>query len=246
MKPIKNQSFQQVAELIKNSKHIVVFTGAGISTDSGIPDFTSNSSTVKLDNKFMMFADPYYVKEHEDEMLKIYQDTINQLNGFKPNIAHEILAKWQDRNIVKALITQNVDGFHQLSGSKIVYELHGNVRKLHCTSCGAEYDENKYFEAKGTVCKCGGYIRPSLTFFNEALPEEQLLNAFNEAREADLLLVIGSSLRVAPANFIPQIAKVNDAKLVIINSGKTQGDKKADIKLDMSISEALIEIDKLI
>ena len=162
----------------------------------------------------------------------------------KPNKAHIVLAQLEDKGILKSVITQNIDGLHQMAGSKNVFELHGNTRKFYCMKCQKKYsleDVSKKVEAEGIPpkCTCGGYIRPDVVLFGEALPADVLEKAREESMKADVFLVIGSSLVVQPAASLPVIAKQNGAKLIIINKDPTPLDSMSDLLFHQKATEVL-------
>lgn len=218
---------EQLAEALQQAKHLVVFTGAGVSTLSGLPDFRGKDGLYakfdadKIFSLEYFYQDPAYYYTHTKEL--IYSaDTV------QPNIIHTEIARLERMGIVKAVITQNIDMLHQKAGSKKIYEIHGSPESHHCLSCYTEYP---YDQIQGIVlrdevprCECGGLIKPDITFFGEMLPEEMLYAAVHEASTADLMLVLGSSLVVQPAASIPFHTLDSGGNLIIINRGFTSLD----------------------
>jgi NAD-dependent deacetylase len=155
------------------------------------------------------------------------------------------LAEWETAGLIKGVITQNVDGFHQQAGSKQVAELHGSLRTVHCSVCGRRFPAERYLSAEGTLCDCGGFLRPSVVLFGESLPVKALTQAETMVSQADFCLVLGSSLQVSPANFYPQLAKENGARLVIVNMEPTELDHIADLVINgRKIGEVLQEVNE--
>lgn len=227
-------------KLLENSKYTVVFTGAGMSTESGLPDFRSAAKGLWKMKDPVKYASTDALYNNRDEFAKFYRMRIENLLKYKPHKGHFILADLEDKGIVKSIITQNVDGYHKKAGSKNVMELHGKIYELYCLSCGAIYPCERYLEEDGTKCSCGGFIRPSVVLFGEGLPEEAMDKAYGETMKADLFIVLGSSLSVSPANQYPLIAKRNGAKLAIINMEPTIMDNYFDIVINnQSIGEYL-------
>ncbi|NSL53237.1 NAD-dependent protein deacylase [Calidifontibacillus erzurumensis] len=231
-----------INEWLKEAKYTVVFTGAGMSTESGLPDFRSSKGLWKQKDPSRL-ASTEALNNNVHEFIEFYRQRVLGVNEYKPHKGHFILADWENRGIIQSIITQNVDGFHQLAGSKRVAELHGTLRKLHCQRCGKEEDSKRYLQ-KEYKCDCGGILRPSVVLFGEALPQDAFQFALQETERADLFIVLGSSLTVTPANQFPLIAKENGAKLIIVNHDKTPMDHYADlVKNDKKIGELLQEID---
>lgn len=229
---------------LENAEYVVVFTGAGMSTESGLPDFRSSNQGLWKKKDPSKIASTDALNNNVDEFIEFYRKRVLGVKEYKPHRGHYILAEWEKKGIVKAIITQNVDGFHQQAGSKQVAELHGTLQKVHCTECGKEYDSEEFLN-KDYHCGCGGVLRPNVVLFGESLPMDAFHIAEREAEKADLFIVLGSSLTVTPANQFPLIAKDNGAKLVIVNQEPTQFDIYADeIIQDKKIGELLKELDQ--
>ncbi len=230
--------------LLSESRYTVVFTGAGMSTESGLPDFRSSKGLWKQKDPSQL-ASTDALNHNVNEFIEFYRERVLGINEFKPHKGHFILADWEKRGIIKSIITQNVDGFHQLAGSVRVAELHGTLRNLHCQTCGKEYRSEEYINEE-YYCDCGGVLRPSVVLFGESLPSEAFDFAIRESEKADLFIVLGSSLTVTPANQFPLIAKDHGAKLVIVNRDQTQFDRYADLVVnDKKIGELLNELNKV-
>ncbi|MEH7125620.1 NAD-dependent protein deacylase [Bacillus sp. JJ1503] len=212
---------------LKESKYTVVFSGAGMSTESGLPDFRSSKEGMWNKKDPKKIASVKSLNDNVDEFIDFYRERVLGVKEYQPHKGHYILADWEKRGIIQSIITQNVDGFHQLAGNKKVAELHGTLQQLHCQSCGKKYSSGEYIN-EAYSCRCGGLLRPSIVLFGESLPEAAFQLALVEAEKAELFIVLGSSLTVSPANQFPLIAKENGAKLVIVNMEPTDFDFYAD------------------
>ncbi|MCM3055078.1 NAD-dependent protein deacylase [Caldibacillus thermoamylovorans] len=231
---------------LKSSRHTVVFTGAGMSTESGLPDFRSSNNGLWREKDPSQIASTKALNENVKEFIEFYRERVLGVKEFGPHQGHYILAKWEQEGIIRSIITQNVDGFHQEAGSTRVAELHGTLQKLHCQKCGKEYSSENYVN-KDYYCECGGVLRPNIVLFGEVLPQDAFQLAMEETEKADLFIVLGSSLSVTPANQFPLIAKGSGAKLVIVNMEPTPFDKFADQVIhDKKIGELLTELDQKI
>jgi len=232
----------KVKNLIKESKNIVALTGAGISTESGIPDYRTpgkglwekmDMSVVSLDG---FIEDPSRYYNYSKELYEIRSKA-------KPNEAHILLANMEKNGLLSGVVTQNVDGLHISAGSEIVHELHGSLRLAVCLSCNAltsmENAMKKVMEGQNPpVCEdCGGVLKPNAVFFGEALPRIPWEESVELVKNCDLLLAIGSSLQVSPANVLPDLALKNKAKLIIMNLMPTPYDTDADIVVREKIAE---------
>ncbi|SET99569.1 NAD-dependent deacetylase [Salinibacillus kushneri] len=229
-------------EWLQTSNYTIVFTGAGMSTESGLPDFRSSSGLWKQKDPSQI-ASTDALNKNVEEFISFYRNRVLGVKQYQPNKGHYILAEWEKQGKVKSIITQNVDGFHQEAGSKQVTELHGTLQKLHCQSCGRQYSSEEYVAEDYYCNECGGILRPSIVLFGESLPQDAFQLAFEESEKADLFIVLGSSLSVSPANQFPLIAKDRGAKLVIINRDETEFDRYADLVIhDKKIGEVLEEL----
>ncbi|MBA4494531.1 NAD-dependent deacylase [Paenactinomyces guangxiensis] len=233
-----------IEDWLKESKYTVVFTGAGMSTESGLPDFRS-SGGLWAGKDPMVIASTYALQNNRDEFTDFYRSRIKELLKHKPHEGHEILARWEKEGFVHGIITQNVDTYHQKAGSQHVAEIHGSLGTVHCSICGTSYPFESYLAPNGTQCTCGGFIRPSIVLFGESLPEEELTKAEEMISKAELCIVLGSSLQVSPANYFPITAKENGAKLAIINMEPTEFDDYADLVINgKKIGSFLKEVDE--
>jgi len=233
-----------IAELLRNSKYTVVFTGAGMSTESGLPDFRTKNTGLWENVDPTLIASVDSMNRDVERFFQFYRERVLGVKDCLPHIGHELLVEWEKSGIIDSIITQNVDGFHNRAGSKNVMELHGTLQTVHCQQCGLEFSSEKY-ETNHFYCTCGGKLRPSVVLFGEGLPEEPFVKAIKESEKADLFIVLGSSLTVTPANQFPLLAKEHGAKLVIVNLEPTEFDGYADLVInDRKIGELLIEINE--
>jgi NAD-dependent deacetylase len=221
-------SIDTMKQWLAESSYTVCFTGAGMSTESGLPDFRSASTGLWKNQNPMKLASTEAMKHNPSEFIEFYRQRIENHQKHTSHIGHEILAKWEKEGELQAIITQNVDGFHHLAGSQNVSELHGTLRTCHCSQCETVYPIARFLD-EDLLCECGGFIRPSVVLFGEMLPEKALFQSQQESLKAELFIVLGSSLTVSPANFFPLDAKENGARLVIINRERTEYDHLADL-----------------
>ncbi len=235
-------TLNKLTNLLRSANYPIVFTGAGMSTESGLPDFRSKDRGLWEKFNPNELANVQALRHNTAEFTAFYQYRLATLYKYKPHEGHHVLANWENDGVIKGIITQNVDTFHYDAGSKNVMELHGSFRTFHCHECEQPFDRENYFAGKST-CSCGGTIRPGIVLFGEQLPQDTFMQAEQEAGKADLFIVLGSSLTVSPANMFPLVAKENGAKLVIINQEPTDYDRYADLVIqDKSIKEVLTEI----
>ena len=213
---------EKLKELIDASDNIVFFGGAGVSTESGIPDFRSKDGLYNQhDVRFDMYQ-PEYLLSHSCLVYepKVYYEFHRQkmdTRNIEPNNAHKYLAKLEEMGKLKAIVTQNIDGLHQKAGSKVVYEIHGSALRNYCMSCGKEFPSDYIFESEEPIprCSCGGVVRPDITLYEEGLPDDQVSGAIDSIARADMLIIGGTSLTVYPAaSFVNYFRGKN---LVIIN-----------------------------
>jgi NAD-dependent deacetylase len=219
------EDISRLKELIDDSERIVFFGGAGVSTESGIPDFRSKDGLYNQhDVRFDMYQ-PEYLLSHSCLVYepKVYYEFHRQkmdTRNIEPNNAHKYLAALEKTGKLKAVVTQNIDGLHQKAGSKVVYEIHGSALRNYCMSCGKEYPEDYIFTSTEPIpkCSCGGTIRPDITLYEEGLPDDQVDGAINAIASADMLIIGGTSLSVYPAaSFINYFRGKN---LVVINESE--------------------------
>lgn len=231
-------------KLLRESNYTVVYTGAGMSTESGLPDFRSKQTGLWQQKDPTEVASTEALNKDVETFFAFYRERVLGIKDCRPHPGHDILAKWEKDGIIQSVITQNVDGFHTEAGNKQVMELHGTLQKVHCQTCGEQYDSALY-EKEHYYCTCGGKLRPSVILFGEMLPEGPFIQATEESEKADLFIVLGSSLTVTPANQFPLIAKETGAKLVIVNLEATEFDQFADLVIgDQKIGVYLEEIDQ--
>lgn len=228
---------QRLTELIKKSRRIFAFTGAGVSTLSGIRDFRGKNGVYSQPWRGYRVEDilslPLFHKRPE-LFYEWAKEFVYRLDDYQPSAVHRMLAKLEETGHLTGLYTQNIDLLHQKAGSKRVYELHGSPARHHCLKCGYEFDYARIAPTvmKGEVprCGCGGLIKPDIVFYGENLDEELLDQAYRDMTGADLLLVSGSSLTVMPAAGLPEICASNGGKVVIINASATPLDHLAELK----------------
>lgn len=225
--------YTKLIDLLRNSHHCVVLTGAGISTLSGIPDFRGKNGIYKREDidANRLFDINSFIRDHGKYYYTHARDFIYNLPDKEPNIIHTQLARLEEVGIVKAVITQNIDLLHQKAGSKHVLEVHGSPSMHYCMSCHRKYtfdDILKMLEKEEVpLCSCGGTIKPKIIFFGEMLDPNVLGEAAREADKADLMIVLGSSLTVYPAAGLPVETLNHRGKLVIINADPTPLDDRA-------------------
>ena len=232
-----NSKIETLSNLIKQTNNIVFFGGAGVSTESGIPDFRSKDGLYNQKYKYppeTILSHSFFMNNTE-EFFIFYKDKMNSLDKL-PNILHEYLAKLEKDGKLEMIITQNIDGLHIKAGNKKVIELHGSILNNYCMKCHRYYDANYVFNSEEVPkCSCGGIIKPDVVLYEEALKEEDINNTISSLNKADTLLVIGTSLLVYPAaSFVGYFKGDN---LVIINNDKTNYDKMATLVINEDIFE---------
>ena len=236
------EKIKEFKEIINESNNIVFFGGAGVSTESGIPDFRSKDGLYNQKYKFPpeeILSHTFFMKETE-EFYKFYKDKMNSLK-FEPNVTHLKLADLEKQGKLKAVVTQNIDGLHQKAGSKNVFELHGSVLRNYCMDCGKFYEANAVFESKGVPkCTCGGVIKPDVVLYEEGLDYETLEGAIKAISEADVLIVGGTSLTVYTASGLIRYYRGN--KLVLINKDATAYDNVANLVINEPLGKVFKEI----
>lgn len=230
---------RQLEDLIAKSNNIVFFGGAGVSTESGIPDFRSVDGLYNQQWKYPpeQIISHSFFEANPEEFYRFYRAKLI-VKDARPNAAHLRLAKLEAQGRLKAVITQNIDGLHQAAGSKNVLELHGSVHRNHCTRCGAFYTLDDVLRSEGVPrCGCGGVIKPDVVLYGEALDETTLNAAVRAIRRADLLLVGGTSLNVYPAAGL--LRYFTGAALAVVNKTPTPADARADLVIQASIGRVL-------
>lgn len=222
---------------IEESGRIVFFGGAGVSTESGIPDFRSKDGLYSqhfdyppetiISHSFFTMRPEYFFRFYREKMLPL---------GYEPNITHKKLAQWEKNGKLSAVITQNIDGLHQKAGSRCVYELHGSVLRNYCVKCGEFYPAEFVRDSVGVPkCHCGGIVKPDVVLYEEPLKESTVEKSINAIRGADLLIVAGTSLTVYPAAGFLRYYRGN--RLVLINRDPTPYDAQADLVIHAGLGE---------
>lgn len=229
-------------KIIDKSRKIVFFGGAGVSTESGIPDFRSVDGLYNQKYKYppeQILSHTFFVNKTE-EFFDFYRDKMICPNA-KPNTAHKVLAKMERIGKLSAIVTQNIDGLHTMAGSKKVLELHGCVNRNYCQKCGKMFDAEFILKSKGIPhCECGGIIKPDVVLYEESLDNEVVSEAVREIRSCDTLIVAGTSLTVYPA--AGMINYFRGGNLVLINRDSTPYDSQADLVIHEKVGEVLGKI----
>ena len=232
----------RLQEMISESSNIVFFGGAGVSTESGIPDFRSVDGLYNQKYDYppeTILIHTFYMKKPE-EFYRFYKDKMLCLSA-EPNQAHKKLAELEEKGKLKAVITQNIDGLHQAAGSQRVLELHGSVLRNYCMECNQFYDAESILNSDGVPkCDCGGMIKPDVVLYEEGLDQRTLEDAVSYIANADVLIIGGTSLAVYPAAGLIDYYRGN--KLVLINKSATPMDSRADLLVQGSIGEILGQI----
>lgn len=240
---------QQVAQWVQNSQRAVAFTGAGISTESGIPDFRSPTGIWQTSQP--VYFDEFVASvEARYEYWRQKSAVHREFSDSQPNTGHTVLAQWERAGKLQAVITQNIDGLHQLAGSSQVIEIHGTARQIVCLQCEQRYDAGELVDQfletdEVPACgECGGVVKHATISFGQSLVPEVLDTAIKLAGAADLFLVMGSTLTVEPAASLPRMAQQQGAKIVIVNREETPQDSTADLVFRESIGVTLETINQ--
>jgi len=238
-------AIQRAALLIRNASYAIALTGAGISTPSGIPDFRSPNSGLWEQADAVETASIFGFKRNPQAFYNWMRPLARKVLFASPNPAHYALAELETAGYLKAIITQNIDMLHSRAGSREVYELHGHLRRATCIECFATYEAEPIildFMQDGQVPRCpacGGVLKPDIILFGEQLPVRELLAARQASRRSDLMLVVGSSLQVAPAGDLPLMIKERGGSLIVINYQETHVDDVADVLFRENTAEVL-------
>ena len=235
-------NMDKLKEIINGAKWIVFFGGAGVSTESGIPDFRSADGLYhqKYDYPPEEILSHTFFMRKPEEFFRFYRDKMLCLTA-KPNKAHLKLAQWEKEGKLRSVVTQNIDGLHQAAGSVRVHELHGSVLRNHCMKCGKFYGVEKIAQSEGVpTCECGGIIKPDVVLYEEALPEDTVMQALEDIRSADVLIVAGTSLTVYPA--ASYIRYFGGDHMILINRDATPYDHTADLVIHDKVGEVLSAI----
>lgn len=236
-------SIEELKEAIDECNYIVFFGGAGVSTESGIPDFRSVDGLYNQKYKYppeTIVSHTFFVKK-PDEFYEFYKNKMICLDA-KPNAAHIKLADLEKQGKLKAVVTQNIDGLHQMAGSKEVLELHGSVHRNYCQKCGKFFDVNYILNSNGIPCcdECGGTVKPDVVLYEEGLDQDVISRTINHISKADMLIIGGTSLAVYPAAGL--IDYFNGKYLVVVNMQKTPRDSAAQIVLNEKIGEVFSKL----
>lgn len=238
----EKEALERLQKMVDESRRIVFFGGAGVSTESGIPDFRSVDGLYHQRYAFppeVMLSHSFY-EEHPKEFFQFYREKLLHLNA-EPNAAHKKLAELERAGKLSAVVTQNIDGLHQKAGSRNVFELHGSVLRNHCTRCGKSYGAEFMQKSTGIpTCTCGGVIKPDVVLYEEGLDQEVLRGAVDAIRKADMLIIGGTSLVVYPAAGLVDYYRGD--RLVVINKSTTPQDANADLVFSDSIGAILSRI----
>ena len=236
-------AYEELQRMVDESSRIVFFGGAGVSTESGIPDFRSVDGLYNQKYDYppeTILSHTFFVKKPE-AFFQFYRDKMLPLDA-KPNKAHLKLAEWEKEGKLLAVVTQNIDGLHQAAGSKRVYELHGSVHRNYCMKCGKSFPPEYIRDSKDEipVCPCGGRIKPEVVLYEEGLDNDVVSGAVNAIRQADMLIVAGTSLTVYPAAGLVQYFR--GKRLVLINRDATPMDSQCDLVIHDKVGEVLSSI----
>lgn len=248
---------KELTTIIKNSKKVCFFGGAGVSTGSGIPDFRSKNGLYnEKDEGFSKFQPEYYLshdcfKNNTKEFYRFYKKKMDA-RKYEPNIVHKFLAKLEEDGKLNAVITQNIDTLHEKAGTKNLYKIHGTISKNHCIKCGKEYDIDFVFDSKEDIVtcnECGGLVKPDVVLYGEGLPDLDVTRAIYNIAEADCLIICGCSMTVYPAasfvNYFGDNLSMEEqekTKLIIINRDATEKDHHADLIIREDMNQVFKDI----
>lgn len=238
-----SEEIEKLKEIIKETDNIVFFGGAGVSTESGIPDFRSQDGLYNQKYKYPpeQIVSHTFLTRKPEEFFEFYKDRMIFKNA-KPNKAHLKLAQWEKEGKLKAVVTQNIDGLHQAAGSKNVLELHGSTLRNYCLKCGKRYDIDYVMNSDTIIpyCECGGMVRPDVVLYEEGLDMNVIEQAVSFISNADVLIIGGTSLAVYPAAGL--IDYYRGDKLVVVNKSATPRDSQADLLIQGSIGEVFDQL----
>ena len=236
--------FDQIVERLKKAEKIVFVTGAGISQESGIPTFRGKDGLWrKYDPMLLATIDAFH--KNPKLVWEWYEERRQNIINANPNPGHLAIAEIEKCKQVSVL-TQNIDGLHQRAGSKQVYELHGSIITVKCTVCRFKDKITSSFSSLPPLCKCGNMLRPDVVWFGEQLPQNIWQSAINQSSSCDVMVVVGTSLEVSPANLLPFYAKQNGALMIEINPDQTLMSSNMDISLRSSAAKALPELARVL
>ena len=236
------EEIRELRELVDRAENIVFFGGAGVSTESGIPDFRSTGGLYHQQWKYPpeeILSHTFY-KSNPEEFFRFYRAKMLAPEA-RPNAAHRKLAEWEGQGKLRAILTQNIDGLHQAAGSRNVLELHGSVHRNHCERCGKFYALDRILETRGVPrCGCGGIIKPDVVLYEEPLDQEVLQEAVRALAEVDLLIIGGTSLNVYPAAGL--IRYYRGGRIVLVNKSPVAQDLAADLVITDPIGEVFAQL----
>ena len=233
---------EKLKQWVAESNRIVFFGGAGVSTESGIPDFRSVDGLYnqKFDVPPEEIISHSFFERDPEYFFRFYREKMLPL-GFEPNITHQVLARWEQEGKLSAVVTQNVDGLHQKAGSKRVYELHGSILRNYCVKCGKFHTAEFVRDAVGVpYCDCGGIVKPDVVLYEESLNSRTIENSVDAIYDADLLIVAGTSLTVYPAAGLIDYYRGN--RLVLINRDPTPRDDRADLVIHDTLGHVFSQL----
>lgn len=235
-------NIEKLREMIVKSRNILFFGGAGVSTESGIPDFRSVDGLYSQKYKYppeVILSHDFFMQRTED-FYKFYFDKMIFPDA-KPNAAHYKLAEMEQKGYLKCVITQNIDGLHYMAGSKNVCEFHGTVHKNHCLKCGKEYNLSEMLQKSGGVprCDCGGIIKPDVVLYGESIPQEAFEKSIEAVENCDLLIIGGTSLKVQPA---ASLVTLTSARKIVINKDRQETETFAELSINEPIGEVFSKI----
>lgn len=232
------EGIEELAKLMKESDKIVVLTGAGMDTESNIPDFRGKDGLWRrLDPRVVASTDT--LEENYTMFHEFYVERINKLNNVKPHEGHHVLADFEEKGIIESIATQNISNLHNKAGSKNVNQLHGNIKGIRCNDCNQEASVDDFFNHKKCISCGSSILRPNVVLFGEGLPTDPWVSAQDDIKNSDLLIVLGTSLEVSPVNQLPLLT---DGKLVLINNEDVDIHYDFDMKLIGKAKEILIKL----
>ena len=241
-----DEKIEELQKMIDESKNIVFFGGAGVSTESGIPDFRSQDGLYQQEWKYPpeTIISRSFFDHNPKEFYRFYRKKLI-IKDVQPNVTHKKLAELEAAGKLSAVVTQNIDGLHQLAGSKVVWELHGSTLRNYCMKCGKSYDidfiaASEDREDKLPICECGGLVKPDVVLYEEGLDDKVINGAVDAIANADMLIIGGTSLVVYPAAGL--IRYFRGKHLVLINKSETQADASADLVIHDSLGKVFGEL----
>ena len=235
-------NIEKLQSLIDEAKRITVITGAGVSTDSGIKDFRSKEGLYNISYRFLpetILSHSFFINNTK-EFYRFYLDKMDARKA-NPNIVHKYLKELEDKNKLSLIITQNIDGLHSIAGNKKLVELHGSIYRNYCMKCHKYFDASYVFNCKDIpYCECGGLIKPDVVLYEEQLDHNDLNNSIKALHDSDLLLILGTSLKVYPANSL--LVYYGGKDIVIINNDGTDYDRCASLVINKPLKEVFTKI----